>query len=59
MTLTPRPIASLQPSASVILRHNEFYGRRREQLQVAGFSLAHLRADPAVRVQRHSHETGQ
>jgi AraC family transcriptional regulator len=44
-------------SPAVILRHNEFYGRRRQQVDVSGFALAHLRLDPTANVQRHTHDT--
>jgi AraC family transcriptional regulator len=39
-----------------VLTHGQFFGRFEQRREVAGFSLAHLSADPIAEVQSHTHE---
>ena len=40
-----------------ILAHAQFFGERQSQRRVAGFTIASMRADPTLQVERHTHET--
>ena len=38
------------------LHHGEFFGRPRHRVDVMGFAVADMQADPAVHVRRHTHD---
>ena len=46
-----------EPSPGRVLGHAQFFGGQSRRLTVAGFTIASMRADPTLHVERHTHET--
>ena len=48
---------SAESRSGPVLAHAQFFGDRQSQRRVAGFTIASMRADPTLQVERHTHET--
>ena len=46
-----------EPGAGRVLGHAQFFGDRSHRLTAAGFTIASMRADPTLQIERHTHET--
>lgn len=50
-------MSNREPATEAVLQHAQFFGYSRNQRDVAGFTIASMRADPTLEVQRHTHAT--
>ena len=53
---TVKVIASGERGVHSKLSHGVFFGRFQREVEAGGFALAHIQADPATDVQRHTHD---